>query len=134
VRNRLAGRDGKLAPGRTNPSEPLGFMARLDDYQQRHAGLALPFAVFRKFGDDQAGNLAALIAYYAFFSIFPLLLALTTILGYVLSGHPALEQRVFSTALGQFRSSASTTPPSRSPAIRPGSSSAWCWRSGAGWA
>jgi YihY family inner membrane protein len=102
ARNRLAGRDGNVAPGRTNPSEPGGFMARLDAYQQRHAWLALPFAVFRKFGDDQAGNLAALIAYYAFFSIFPLLLALTTILGYVLSGHPALEQRVFSTALGQF--------------------------------
>lgn len=64
--------------------------------------MALPFAVFRKFVDDQANNLAALIAYYAFFSIFPLLLALTTILGYVLVGDPALEQRVFSTALGQF--------------------------------
>ncbi|MBV9314057.1 MAG: YihY/virulence factor BrkB family protein [Pseudonocardia sp.] len=77
-------------------------MAWVDAFQQRHAWLALPFAVYRKFADDQAGNLAALIAYYAFFSVFPLLLVLTTILGYVLAGNPALEQRVFSTALGQF--------------------------------
>jgi uncharacterized BrkB/YihY/UPF0761 family membrane protein len=74
----------------------------VDRYQQSHASLAFLFAVFRRFGDDQAGNLAALIAYYAFFSVFPLLLTLTTILGYVLGGDPALERRVFSTALGQF--------------------------------
>lgn len=98
--NHRRARSASVAPERTQGSG--GFLARIDDYQQRHGWLALPFAVFRKFGDDQAGNLAALIAYYAFFSIFPLLLALTTILGYVLAGDPALEQRVFSTALGQF--------------------------------
>ena len=43
-------------------------------------------AVVRKFGNDQAGSLAALIAYYAFFSIFPLLLVFTTILGFVSTG------------------------------------------------
>src|SRR5579884_4080564 len=75
---------------------------RLDHFQQRHAALALPYAVFRKFSDDQAGNLAALLAYYAFLSVFPLLLAATTILGYVLGGDPALQQRLFSTVLGQF--------------------------------
>ena len=50
-------------------------------------------AVIRKFGNDQAGNLAALIAYYAFFSIFPLLLVFTTILGFVLQHHPKLYSR-----------------------------------------
>ena len=44
-------------------------------------------AVIRKFGNDQAGGLAALIAYYAFFSIFPLLLVFTTILAFVLQGN-----------------------------------------------
>ncbi len=46
----------------------------------------MPLAVVKKFGDDQGGNLAALVAYYAFFSLFPLLLVFVTILGYVL-GH-----------------------------------------------
>ena len=47
-----------------------------DAYQQRHAWLGFPIAVARKFSDDRAGSLAAVIAYYAFISIFPLLLVL----------------------------------------------------------
>jgi membrane protein len=62
-----------------------------DRFQQRHRVLAVPLAVVRKFGQDQAGNLAALVAYYAFFSLFPLLLVFVTILGYVLQhNHPEL--------------------------------------------
>jgi membrane protein len=57
---------------------------RFDRYQQRRRWLAVPLAVVKKFGDDQAGNLAALVAYYSFFSLFPLLLVFITILGYVL--------------------------------------------------
>ncbi|MDX6204465.1 MAG: hypothetical protein QOF39_522 [Frankiales bacterium] len=56
---------------------------RLDEFQQRHPTLGFPVAVWRKFGEDQAGNLAALIAYWAFFSIFPLLLVAVTVIGFV---------------------------------------------------
>ncbi|WP_182358578.1 YihY/virulence factor BrkB family protein [Tomitella gaofuii] len=75
---------------------------RVDRFQRAHPWAGFSFAVIKKFGDDQAGNLAALTAYYAFFSIFPLLLALTTILGYVLAGSPELQDTVFSSALGEF--------------------------------
>ncbi len=78
------------------------ILDRIDRFQQRHAWAGFGFAVYKKFGDDQAGNLAALISYYAFFSIFPLLLALVTVLGYVLAGNPSLEHQVFSSALGSF--------------------------------
>lgn len=78
------------------------LLERLDAYQQEHSWAGFPVAVVRKFGDDQAGNLAALIAYYALFSVFPLLLVLTTILGFVLEGNPGLSQQLFSTALNQF--------------------------------
>src|SRR5438128_6085182 len=74
----------------------------VDDFQQRRRWLAFPFAVFKEFGDDQAGNLAALIAYYGFFSLFPLLLVLVTVLGFVLHGHPGLQDRVLNSTLGQF--------------------------------
>jgi YihY family inner membrane protein len=67
----------------------LGPVKRFDRFQQRHRALAIPLAVVRKFGNDQGGNLAALVAYYAFFSLFPLLLVFVTILGYVLQGHPS---------------------------------------------
>ena len=56
--------------------------------------ISFPFAVYRKFSDDQAGNLAALMAYYAFLSVFPLLMAATTVLGFALVGRPGLQQRM----------------------------------------
>ncbi len=59
-------------------------------------------AVIRKFGNDQAGNLAALIAYYAFFSIFPLLLVFSTILGFVLQANSKFYEDVKDSVLGHF--------------------------------
>ncbi len=73
-----------------------------DELQQRHAWLAVPVAVWKKFGDDQAGNLAALIAYYAFVAIFPLLLALVTVLDIVLRNDPGLRRRVLNAVLHQY--------------------------------
>ena len=75
---------------------------RLDRLQQRRAWLAFPVAVWKKFGDDQAGNLAALLAYYAFASVLPLLLVFVTVLGLVLRGDPALRERVSESVFGQF--------------------------------
>ncbi len=73
-----------------------------DTLQQRHAWVGMPVAVWKKFGDDQAGNLAALVAYYAFFSIFPLMLVLVTVLDIVLKNHPALQHRLLDSALSQY--------------------------------
>jgi membrane protein len=73
-----------------------------DALQQRHAWLAVPVAVWKKFGDDGAGNLAALVAYYAFVAVFPLLLVLFTVLDIVLKDHPGLHRRLLSSTLGHF--------------------------------
>jgi membrane protein len=73
-----------------------------DRVQQRHRWLAIPMAVLRKFGNDQAGSLASLVAYYAFFSVFPLLLVFTTILGFVLQGNPGAQSSIEHSVLGQF--------------------------------
>jgi membrane protein len=75
---------------------------RFDRYQQSHKWLAIPMAVVKKFGDDSAGSLAALVAYYAFVSLFPLLLVMTTILGFVLHGNPTAQHDVERSVLGQF--------------------------------
>src|SRR4051794_9813274 len=75
------------------------LLRRLDVWQRRRGWLAFPFAVVKKFGEDQAGNLAALVAYYAIFSVFPLLLVLSTVLGYVLHGHPDWQHEVTNSAL-----------------------------------
>jgi YihY family inner membrane protein len=73
-----------------------------DRFQQRHTVFALPIGVVKKFGDDQAGKHAALLAYYGFLSLFPLLLVFVTLLGYALANDPALQQQVIDAAITQF--------------------------------
>jgi uncharacterized BrkB/YihY/UPF0761 family membrane protein len=77
----------------------LGWLDRL---QRRKRGVGLVVAVIYKYIDDQGGYLAALITYYAFVSLFPLLLLLTTGLGVILAGHPALQEHVLHSTLSQF--------------------------------
>ncbi|HEV2975701.1 MAG TPA: YihY/virulence factor BrkB family protein [Solirubrobacteraceae bacterium] len=74
----------------------------IDRRQQQTRGVRFVAAVYKKFSDDQAGQLAALIAYYGFVSLFPLLLVLVTILGYVLQGNPDEQKKILDGALGQF--------------------------------
>jgi membrane protein len=74
----------------------------LDRRQQQSPRLSFFAAVLKKFGDDQAGQLAALIAYYGFVSLFPLLLVLVTVLGFVLQGDPGEQKRILDGTLGQF--------------------------------
>jgi membrane protein len=62
----------------------------------------VPVAVAKKFGEDGASSLAALIAYYAFLSLFPLLLAFVSVLGFVLQDDPSLRDDVLDTALSQL--------------------------------
>jgi YihY family inner membrane protein len=76
--------------------------ARLDAWQRRHAVAAVSVAVVRKFLDDRATNLAALIAYYGFFSLFPLLLVLVSVLGFVLDGNPELRADVVDSTLARI--------------------------------
>ena len=81
---------------RVSPTE------RLDAFQRRHRWAGFPLAVVYKFADDQAGYLAALISYYGFVSLFPLLLLLTSLLGFALQGSPELQRDILDSALSQF--------------------------------
>ncbi|MGE5697953.1 MAG: YihY/virulence factor BrkB family protein [Candidatus Sericytochromatia bacterium] len=74
----------------------------LDRLQRRSRAAGFAIAVIYKYVDDQGGYLAALITYYAFVSLFPLLLLLTTVLGVVLAGHPQVQHQVLDSALIQF--------------------------------
>lgn len=80
----------------------LAPVRAFDRFQRRHAPLAIAVAVVRNFSDQEAGNSAALIAYWGFFSLFPLLLVFTTILGFVLQSDPSVERSVVHSAIGQF--------------------------------
>jgi YihY family inner membrane protein len=85
----------------SRPAE-RGVRAALDRWQQRHAAVAFAVAVARKFADDRASSLAALVAYYAFFSIFPLLLVFVSVLGFVLDNDPELRADIVDSTLARL--------------------------------
>jgi membrane protein len=70
------------------------IIAWADRLQRRHGLLGFPYAVIKKYGDDDGGREAALITYYGFLSIFPLLLLAVAVLSRVLADNPELRQRL----------------------------------------
>jgi inner membrane protein YhjD len=78
------------------------LVERVDAWQRRHPVAGFPIAVVYKFFDDQGGYLASAITYYAFVAIFPLMLIGSSVLGFVLQGHPTLQQEILNSALAQF--------------------------------
>jgi membrane protein len=84
------------------PSQIRRGLSAVDRFQQRRRPLAFAVAVLKKFDDDQGIQLGALIAYYGFFSLFPLLLVFVTVLGFVLQGNPSAQESVLHSTLSQF--------------------------------
>ncbi|SHG98395.1 YihY family inner membrane protein [Jatrophihabitans endophyticus] len=80
----------------------MSAIERLDRFQRAHPRAGLPIAVVYKFADDQGTYLAALITYYGFVSLVPLLLLSSTILNFVLAGDRHLQRELFDSVLGQF--------------------------------
>ncbi|GAA1254808.1 hypothetical protein GCM10009665_51790 [Kitasatospora nipponensis] len=79
----------------------MSVLSRLDHYQRGHRRVGLGIATVYKFIDDQGGSMAALITYYGFLSLFPVLLLLVTLLGFALQGNAALQQEVLHSALSR---------------------------------
>jgi len=84
-----------------NPAELV--IRPVDRWQQQHRAAGFAFGVIKKFGDDRGGTLSALITFYGFLSLFPLLLVGFTILGFV-AGSPTshLYQQVQNSGLKDF--------------------------------
>src|ERR1700755_2783801 len=70
------------------------LIAWADGVQRRHGVLGFPYAVIKKYGDDDGGREAALITYYGFLSIFPLLLLGVAILSPGLVANAYLRQQL----------------------------------------
>jgi membrane protein len=92
----------KPAGGGQRRGRAAALMQKADRLQQQHHVLSVAVATYKKFSDDQAGNLAALVAYYAFASFFPLLLVLVTVLDLVVRDNTALRDKLLTSALSQY--------------------------------
>ena len=66
----------------------------LDNFQRKHRPAAFVVAVIKKYTDDEGGQQAALLTYYAFLSLFPLLLVLTTLTEFISSSHSELQASI----------------------------------------
>ena len=98
------------------------IIAWADRVQRRHGVLGFPYAVIKKYGDDDGGREAALITYYGFLSIFPLLLLAVAVLSRVLADNPELRQRLITEIVPQalqstVGNSVTTLPTSTLPFI-----------------
>jgi len=98
---------GGAAPGRRGTGynsavDPLTPVRALDRLQRRRGALGFPLGVVKKFSDDHAGNLAALMAWYGFFALLSLLLVFVTVFGFLLSGNRDLYDDIVSSTIGRF--------------------------------
>ncbi|MGD0700562.1 MAG: YhjD/YihY/BrkB family envelope integrity protein [Trebonia sp.] len=67
-----------------NPVEPVRTtIGAVDGWQRRHRWAGVPYAVVKKFGDDNANLVVVALAWYGFLAIFPLLLVVVTIFGLI---------------------------------------------------
>ncbi len=80
----------------------MPVLERIDAYQREHGWLGFPLAVIYKFADDRGPHLAALVTYYGFVSLFPMLLILFSLLGFLLQGNAHLQDLIVNSALVNF--------------------------------
>ena len=80
----------------------MSVVDRLDRFQRRHSAVGLPLGVLYKFFDDRGPHLAAMLTYYAFISLFPLLLLFLSASGFFLEGHPNLRGQLEQSVLQNF--------------------------------
>jgi len=76
-----------------------GALKRSDGWQARHAAVAVPIAVVKKFIEDDAAGLGVQVAYWGFFSVFSLLLAFVSILGFAFQSDPSFQKQVLDSTL-----------------------------------
>jgi membrane protein len=89
-------------PPATDPAPAQPKVGAIDAFQRRHRIIGFPIAVMYKYFDDQGAYLSAIITYYAFIAIFPLLLLSTSILGFLVQGNDQLRDTLLNSALSQF--------------------------------
>jgi YihY family inner membrane protein len=90
------------APVAKRPNLPERIIKRLNHFQQRHKTTAFGFAVVKKFGDDEAAYQGALITYYGFLSLFPLLIVATSVIEIIARHNQGLQERLVNATSNYF--------------------------------
>lgn len=72
---------------------------KIDSLQRRVPPVAVVHGVLKKYGEDQGGQLAMMLSYRGFFSLFPLMLAFVAVVGLLLDGNPELRDELIDSTL-----------------------------------
>lgn len=78
------------------------LIRRFNRYQQHNHLPAFCYAVVKKYSEDRAGYQAALLTYYGFLALFPLLMVLITLTDTLLIRHPNLQANVLKSITDYF--------------------------------
>jgi membrane protein len=76
------------------PRSLSGFVDRLDEWQQKRLVPGFLVGVVVKYRNDRGQQYAALLSYYGFISMFPLLIAFVSILSWLLEDDPTLRDKI----------------------------------------
>ena len=99
----------------------LGAGRLVDKAQARFTPVAFGYAVFKKYADDEGSRLAALLAYYTLFSVFPLAIGGYAVLRTVAENNPdyvnSLVEQVVPPAYQQQIIDSYNTLPGSGPAL-----------------
>jgi len=74
----------------------------IDRWQQRHRVPGFLVALFVRYREDRGRQFGALLSYYGFVSLFPLLMVLVTVLGIVLDDNAELRNRILDTVYARI--------------------------------
>jgi YihY family inner membrane protein len=85
-----------MSQAKTGPKQNIlqRLVSRIDLFQQRHPTFGIPYAIIKKYGDDEAGHQGALLAYYGFASLFPLLIVATSLIDLATRHNQVLRVRL----------------------------------------
>lgn len=87
---------------RPDPGPPWTQRGRALALRQRSPTADLWLTVIEGFQQHRTGRNAALVAHFGFLSVFPLMVVLTTILGFVLQNRPDLRDDIIDSALSNL--------------------------------
>ena len=74
----------------------------IDAFQRRHIISGFAYAIFKKYSQDNCGYQSAVISYYGFLSLFPLLIVLTSLTKLILGTASPLRQRISTSTVHYF--------------------------------
>jgi YihY family inner membrane protein len=75
---------------------------RVARLRRRFVSVDISLRVADNYSRHRTGRNASLLAYFGFLSVFPLILALTAVLGFVLQNRPDLQDKIINSALNQL--------------------------------